>query len=604
LIRSKHITILILILVVALIIIERIISPFSNSLSWDVFGYYLYLPATFIYHDPGLTDHNWIDIIIQKYHNTDFFYQAYPGIGQYWVIKYPMGLAWFYAPFFFLAHALAGLLGYARDGFSLPYQFTMNFGMLVYTFTGLYFFRKILDKFFDGILPALIILIIVLGTNYFHLTADAGLMPHNILFMLVAMYVWFTLKWQDELKARYAVYLGLLTGLIIIARPNEIVCLLFFLVWIALHFRSVKKKWFHVFYAIGAFMLIVLPQMIYWKITSGEFIFYSYQDPCQGFDLDEPYLISFLFSFRKGWFIYTPMVIIMLSGSILLYQKNRKLFFAVIAYVVAGVYLAASWSCWWYAGCCYSQRAVMSLYVALAFPLGYLLLWLRGKQWFIQMSFVVLLLMIIALNLFQMWQFNHGMIDSERMTKAYYGKIFGKTGDVAPFRGLLSPDARIDEDTVRKNFANLPKSTFGYKEFSRSGNFRNEKFVKNTSISVVPYYIMDSNAEFSPAIDIKYKILGTWHHWVKVSVDLYLPQQTLVNAPFLIITSVHKQENCKYYTRRLTKDSVKFDQWLHMERLYLTPEVRSLKDNLSVYLWNPDHATFYMRSLQTEVFDY
>ncbi len=602
--RSKQFTILILILVAALIIMERIITPFSNSLSWDVFGYYLYLPATFIYHDPGLTDHTWIDLIIQKYHNTDFFYQAYPGIEHYWVIKYPMGLSWFYAPFFFLAHALAGPLGYVRDGFSLPYQFALNFGMLIYTFTGIYFFKKILRKFFDGLLPALIILVIVLGTNYFHLTADSGLMPHNILFMLVAMFIWFTLKWKDELKARYAVYLGLLTGLIMISRPNEILCLLFFLVWIALHFRSLKKKWFHIFYAIGAFMLIVLPQMIYWKITSGQFIFYSYQDPCQGFDFDEPYLMRFLFSFRKGWFLYTPMVVVMLSGCILLLRKNMKLFFAVMAYVVAGVYLAASWSCWWYAGCCYSQRAVMSLYVVLALPLGYLLQWSGGLKLYFKIPMIGLLILIVLLNLFQMWQFNHGFIDGERMTGAYYTKIFGKTGDISHFRGLLSPETRIDEDTVRKNFDGLSKTTFGTIEFSKAGNFKSENYVKNTSVSEIPFYIMAADAEFSPAIDIPYKTIGNNLHWVKVSVDLYFPQQTIVNAPFLVITSVHKQENCKYYTRRIAKDSVRFDTWMHMERLYLTPEVRSRNDNLSVYLWNPDHAEFYIRLLQAEVFDY
>jgi hypothetical protein len=603
-VRSKHISILILILVVALIIVERIITPFNGSLSWDVFGYYLYLPATFIYHDPGLTNHGWINIIMQQYHNTDFFYQAYPGIEHYWVIKYPMGLALLYSPFFFIAHGLAGFLGYARDGFTMPYQFALSFGMLFYTFTGIYFIKKILNKFFDGIIPAVIILLIVLGTNYFHLTADAGMMPHNILFMLVAMFIWFTLKWKEELKVRYAVYLGVLTGLILISRPNEIVCLLFLMIWIGMSFRSLKAKWFHILYAIAAFILIVIPQIIYWKFTSGHFIFYSYQDPCQGFDFDEPYLIGFLFSFRKGWFVYTPMVVVMLSGAIVLYKKNRKLFFAAMAYILAGVYIAASWSCWWYAGCCYSQRAVMSLYVVLALPLGYLLQWMTASRWFIKWPLIDLMGLLVMLNLFQMWQFNHGIIDSERMTCAYYGKIFTKTGNVSEYRGMLSPEARIDEDTVKKNFANLPKTTYGFKEFSSAGNFKVKKYVQNNSISGVPYYVMNSNDEFSPAIDISYKILGTDLHWVKVGVDLYFPAQNITNCPLLIISTVHKGDNCKYYTRRIARDSVRFGTWMHMQRLYLTPEVRSRKDNLSVYLWNPDHAEFYIRDLKAEVYDY
>ena len=49
-----------------------------NIFSWDVFGYYLYLPLTFIYHDLGIRDVSIVNEIIEKYHNTGTFYQALP----------------------------------------------------------------------------------------------------------------------------------------------------------------------------------------------------------------------------------------------------------------------------------------------------------------------------------------------------------------------------------------------------------------------------------------------------------------------------------------------------------------------------------------------
>jgi hypothetical protein len=601
--NSKHFPTLIFISLIAVIIVQRIIMPFANSLSWDVFGYYLYLPATFIHHDPGLTDRSWIDAIIQKYQNTDFFYQAYPGIKHYWVIKYPLGLSLFYAPFFFLAHLLSGVLGYARDGFSIPYQFSLSFGMLFYTVAGLNFFKKILLKFFNGYYTALIMILIVFGTNFFHLTADSGLMPHNILFMLVAMFVWFTLKWTEEPKIKYAVYLGLISGLIIITRPNEILCLLFLLVWIALSFRSVKNKLYHVLYAVPAFLLCVLPQMIYWKITSGDFIFYSYQDPCQGFDFNEPYTLDFLFSFRKGWFVYTPLVMIMFSGMIFLFKKHKPLFYSVMAYFVISVYVASSWSCWWYAGCCYSQRAVMSLYVVLALPLGFLLEWMFRQRWFIKIPFIIILVLMVTLNLFQMWQFNHGIIKSDLITKEYYCKIFGKTKLNNDYLNLLLPEPRINEDTVTKDFTALPKTSYGTDAFCKSKLFKEEKWIRKSDLATGPYYVVDSNVEFSPAIDISYTTIKNYS-WAKVSVDLYFPEQVIKNCPFLVITSLHKGDNCKYYTYRLAKDSVAFNTWISIEKLYLTPEVRSKKDIFSVFLWNPEKAQFYIRRLKVDFYDF
>ena len=35
-------------------------APPKNILSWDTFGYHLYLPATLIHHDPGVRDVTWV----------------------------------------------------------------------------------------------------------------------------------------------------------------------------------------------------------------------------------------------------------------------------------------------------------------------------------------------------------------------------------------------------------------------------------------------------------------------------------------------------------------------------------------------------------------
>ncbi len=475
--------------------------------------------------------------------------------------------------------------------------------MLFYTVIGLYFFKKILDKFLNGYYPALIMLLVVFGTNYFHLTADAGLMSHNVLFMLVSMFIWFTLKWSENPQIKYAIFLGGISGLIIIVRPNEIVCLLFLIVWLGFSYRTIKNKLFHILYAIPAFLIFVIPQMIYWKITSGSIIFYSYQDPCEGFDFNEPYTLDFLFSFRKGWFIYTPLAMIMISSLMFTYKKNKQLFYSILSYVIVSIYIVSSWSCWWYGACCYSQRAVMSLYVVLAIPLGFMLQWLFRLRWFYKIPILSLIIFIVALNLFQMWQFNNGIIKLDLVSKEYYCKVFGKTHIPNDYSNLLLPETNIKEDTVRKNFVGLAKTSYGVDEFSKSKDFKVNKWIAKDIISKIPYYIIDSNVEFSPGINIGYKTIKEYS-WVKASVDLYFPVQVINNCPFFIITTLHKGENCKYYTYRLSKDSIPYDTWIHVEKLYLTPQVRSRKDILSVFLWNPDKAKFYFRSLNVDIFDF
>ena len=90
----------------------------SAVLTWDVFGYYLYLPGLFIYND--LETLSFVPEIMQTYaSHLDFYYASdLPSGGK--VLKYPVGLSVLYSPFFFLGHVGAYMFGYPADGFSMP----------------------------------------------------------------------------------------------------------------------------------------------------------------------------------------------------------------------------------------------------------------------------------------------------------------------------------------------------------------------------------------------------------------------------------------------------------------------------------------------------
>ena len=117
-------------------------------LTWDALGYYLYLPAHFIYHD--LATLSFMPDIMREYQPSGSYYQSFPFPGAApgaQVMKYPIGLAVLNTPFFGLGHWAAGHWGYKQDGFSAPYQMAISLGGLLYALLGLGLLRRVLLRF-------------------------------------------------------------------------------------------------------------------------------------------------------------------------------------------------------------------------------------------------------------------------------------------------------------------------------------------------------------------------------------------------------------------------------------------------------------------------
>ena len=100
--------------------------PPRNILSWDTFGYHLYLPAIFIHADPGIRDVEWVERAVTTYGSTGTLYQISQLPDGRWVNKYPMGMAVLWSPFFLAGHAVAhfthapGVFGMAQRNFKGP----------------------------------------------------------------------------------------------------------------------------------------------------------------------------------------------------------------------------------------------------------------------------------------------------------------------------------------------------------------------------------------------------------------------------------------------------------------------------------------------------
>ncbi len=85
------------------------------------------------------------------------------------------------------------------------------------------------------------------------------------------------------------------------------------------------------------------------------------------------------------------------------------------------------------------------------------------------------------------------------------------------------------------------------------------------------------------------------------------PVHDIATTPVsIIIAFQHKGENYKYRGLNLVRNEIsskiKLNQWNKVTMDYLTPEVRSKNDELTVYLWNQGDLDIYFDDLTVEKF--
>jgi len=590
-----------------LIVISNFIFIPVNILSWDVFGYYLYLPFTFIYNDLGLNNDAVIKAIIEQYHNTATFYQASQIEGGGYVMKYSMGLAVLYAPFFFIGHLLAPILGYAQDGFSLPYQYAIFGGGILYSMTGLWVLAKVLRQLFSDGIASIALILVVLSTNYIvHISMyGQNAMSHNHLFLAYALILWLTIQWHKTHKPTMLLFLGLVCGLSILSRPSEIVCLLIPFLWGVTDkntFREkikllvVHKKQLLLF----ALLIIAIgfPQLIYWKMYYGKWLFNSYgANAGEGFEFLHPYLYEVLFSFRKGWLIYTPIMVFGIIGFYFTHKYNRSLFAAIFLYFACNFYIVASWSCWWYAQS-FSQRALIPSYPIMAIALGYFLTWLQNRKLVMNVLLGTIMVSLSLLNIFQTIQYYKGVLHGDRMTRDYYMATFGKLQATDADRQLLLINRSFDGT---ETFQDSSLYTMKYTErldFNIPGASENYVMIGDSSA-----FRLDSLTIYSPAIERAYKLITDEDHaWVRVSADVYITEDAARN-PFCAVTHLtHKGYAYKYKTFESVDMKLALNQWNKISFDYLTPEVRRPSDPLKVYFWLMGSRPVYIDNLQVAIY--
>ncbi len=391
----------------------------KDVLKYDSRGYYAHLPAVFIFHDLHFGFLDEMDKV--KYrgsHYYDYRHEVEGGI----VNKYYCGTAVMQIPFFAIGHVHAKLSSHDADGFSKPYIFWLNMGSVFYLLIGLFFFEKILEGYRISKKNIRVTLLsLTFGTNaYLYYALDPG-MSHVFSFFLMTWFAYVLFRSEGNPTRREIVGLGFMLGMIILVRPVNaiVVTALPFLMGDKekkfLFFKTLwKEKGFSVLALFTMFAVISI-QLILYKLQTGRFFVYSYGEA--GFDFLNPHILDFLFSYRKGYFLYTPLALLSLSG---LYYMKRFSALALTAFLSFTIYILSSWYMWYYGGS-FSSRVMFDYAIFVFIPLAFLLENTKGGKYKILFSLIFLLVVVFQI---QLYQYRHFDIHWADMTKEMYWDNF------------------------------------------------------------------------------------------------------------------------------------------------------------------------------------
>ncbi|MCK9270901.1 MAG: hypothetical protein WC271_06945 [Bacteroidales bacterium] len=370
---------------IVVLVINLVHAQWNNKnkvLRSDVNQYYSYLPALFIYHDIKLT-----------FLEDDAFalgphFYPYTTPLEIKGIVATYGVALLYLPFFLAGHAYALLFGYPATGFSAPYQILIQWSGWVYLLFGLLLMRRLLIKYFPDVVTAIVIAVTVVSTSLLWYVTGEAAMSHVYSFFTITAFLFLIDRWTQRPNLRDAILIGLTAGLIALIRPTNALVGMLLILWkvgtcqeLKERFRLLLKKWPLVLTMIGMAIIMWLPQFYYWKIISGQWFFSSY--PTSKFFWGNPQLFNVLFSWRKGWLIYTPVMAFTLIGIGLMYRVRQQFFWPLLVYFLASWYVISSWWSWWYGGGL-SIRPFVDSYGIFAFGLAAFLTWaFRQRRWLV-----------------------------------------------------------------------------------------------------------------------------------------------------------------------------------------------------------------------------
>jgi len=407
---------------------------YNRPINGDAKAYYAYLPALFMYHDASFS---FVHSIEKRYYPEDGshfkdFLNAQPNGSK--VNKTFPGLMLLYAPFFFLAWLVAWIGGFPIDGYSLPFQWSIVFSHWFFLLLGLKCLSHVARSLsVTDRLRRVGLIVLLFGSNLWYYVVYDFSVSHVHSFFLVSFALLCLVRLKENKHWLWIGALLLAFSVLLIIRPTNGLMLLFvpFLVkLLGVEMKVVFPPWtkgsfpFKALVFLACLFVFALPPLL-WKWQTGYWLVYSYKE--EGFHFLAPHLWEFLFSYQKGWLLWSPLVGVgIVLACFETFRQSIATLFMFLLPLVITVYVFSSWWCWTF-GMGFGQRPMIEFLPFIFLPALFYL-----KQWDRPQWVLVVLLPLVFLSLFQGYQVANSILVGGATTRADYWSHFLKWKRDAP----------------------------------------------------------------------------------------------------------------------------------------------------------------------------
>ncbi len=551
-------------------------------------GYYAYLPAIFIYQDLQY------DFIVEAEASIYGIGRAQKRLlanGQPGN-KYFVGVAVLLTPFFLTAWFVSKITGHGSSGYNMIFFSSVAAAAIFYLLVALLYLRKLLlllgskEKWIGVVL-----LLLVFATNIFWYVLYEPSMSHIYSFAAVSAFLFFIKSYEIQKKTHQLICAAAALAIITLIRPVNVMIVLGvpflsgsyenFLILLNTIFKNKKAMLFGII--IYSALVFIQPYIYY--LTSGDFFKWPYAD--EGFDFKHPHFWDGLFSYRKGLFIYTPIMFIAFLFIIPYFKKSM---FAALGYIISFIvfiWVITSWSSWSYGGA-FSLRPVLEFYPLLIIPMAVGLNNLKKRYKIILIVF--LFLPLTGFCLFQTYQYEKHILSYDEMNKEKYWKVFLKSDRhlkavaYPPKQETISRDSIISQKIIQYDFDNDAQNAYNtFEYFSGGHSLKLDKQLEYSSTFASTYSELKNE-------DISY-----------VEVSLMAKKIDEENEATLIISFEYPNGQIFRYDNYPIGLLINTDSW---EKINFSVKIPTMgeKDIMKIYVWNKSNFPLYIDNMRIELF--
>ncbi len=566
-------------------------SAWRRIVDSDGRGYYAYLPAVLIFHDMKFDFIKEQEDTIYGKGSSEYLYLQNGNRGN----KYFIGVSIFLLPFFLLATLVSYCMGLPITGYNPVYFGSISIASLFYLAIALYYIRKFLKLYnIRDVWISVMFIMLVFGTNIYYFSVYAPSNSHIFSFCAISVFVYNLKKFELENKKSFLLTAAVALSLITLLRPINIIVVLAvpFLCGSWERFlgliNNILKNKLNLILCILIYSGIVFLQPLMLYFTYGGFFHWPYEG--ESFDFLNPHFLDTLFSYRKGLFIYTPLMFLAIISIFFKWKKNIFSIASFFLFFIILNYIFSSWCAWDYGGS-YGLRAFIEFYPIFIIPLSISLNEVI-KKWKL-MLIAVLFISLIIVSLIQTYQYQKQIIIAE-MTKEIFWKVFLKTG--LKNRNVAIPIINIEPDEKNIAYRSIILNNFeGVEDWGADNTITEEDcFSPKHSVKI------SNEAQFSPSYMKSFKDLSENKvSFVKVTMRAKLLDGKAESA---LIVSFEKadQQVFSYNNYPILMDEDEIGNWKKINYCVRIPYL-SGEGVMKVYGWNFTKYPVFIDDMQVEL---